>query len=505
MTQAIQNETRSVRDMLISAKVLAKDGKATESPCKTCRVPVWVSFFFDGTGNNKDADATTLNQSNVVALFEAHKQDAEKGIQKFYYEGLGTAFQFDKYSEYDSSKVAAAYRTKSLKGPIDLTDPQWRKQGYSETGTGKQGKLGLGFALGIQQRLQKAIFELVAYLDRIYQQNGITEINVSAFGFSRGATEARIFMNWLQYAPNVTSQGAGNAKKLFYRGKPLNAKFLGIFDTVESIGNAAQNKNPQLYRTRIEDYIEHSMHLVASLEMRQSFPLTPTGRPSANKVKELIHDQQVYPGAHSNVGGGYQPMEQGRNLGLSRITLHNMFNRASAYGLKFSTLKELNSLPERKIIYTKFYAFNSQWQQDLNNFMVYVKGGSSFEQQMQSQLALYHQWIREGGYARFIHRKTRERIGRKEKITAITKINDGLFENIRQILNVYAPEGARPYDIIRNRENKSTLPKEVIHYFENYVCDSVGGFALWANDFQALLSDGKAPNYLISRGIVRPT
>ena len=28
MTQAIQNETRSVRDMLIAAKALAKDGKA---------------------------------------------------------------------------------------------------------------------------------------------------------------------------------------------------------------------------------------------------------------------------------------------------------------------------------------------------------------------------------------------------------------------------------------------------------------------------------------------
>lgn len=503
MTQAIQNETRSVRDMLISAKVLAKDGKATESPCKTCRVPVWVSFFFDGTGNNKDADATTLNQSNVVALFEAHKQEAEKGIQKFYYEGLGTAFQFDKYSEYDSSKVANGAR--GLKGPIDITDPQWRKQGYSETGTGKQGKMGLGFALGIQQRLQKAIFELVAYLDRIYQQNGITEINVSAFGFSRGATEARIFMNWLQYAPNVTSQGTGNAQKLFYRGKPLTAKFLGIFDTVESIGMAAQNKAPQIYRTRIESYVEHSMHLAASLEMRQSFPVTPTGRPSANNVKELIHDQQVFPGAHSNVGGGYMPMEQGRNLGLSRITLHAMFNRATAYGLKFFTIHELEKSKAKNIIFRNFYTFNPQWQQDLNNFMAHVKGSSSFEQQMQSQLALYHQWIREGGYARFIHRKTRERIGRKEKITAITKINDGLFENIRQILNVYAPEGARPYDIIRNRENKSTLPKEVIHYFENYVCDSVGGFALWANDFQALLSDGKAPNYLIPRGIVRPT
>lgn len=76
--------------------------------------------------------------------------------------------------------------------------------------------------------------------------------------------------------------------KIILSGKPLKAKFLGIFDTVESIGNAAQNKNPELYRTRIEDYIEHSMHLVASLEMRQSFPLTPTGKPTANTVKDLF-------------------------------------------------------------------------------------------------------------------------------------------------------------------------------------------------------------------------
>ncbi|MFI8145598.1 T6SS phospholipase effector Tle1-like catalytic domain-containing protein [Acinetobacter sp. ABJ_C5_2] len=504
MTQAIQNETRSVRDMLIAAKVLAKDGKATESPCKTCRVPVWVSFFFDGTGNNKAADAATLNQTNVVALFEAHKQEPEKGIQKFYYEGIGTQFEFDKYSEVDTSKISAAAR--GLNGKkIDITDPEWRKKGYSETGTGIVNIFRAGFAYGIQQRLQKAIFELIAYLDQIYTQKGITEINLSAFGFSRGAAEARIFMNWLEYAPNVTTQGAGSSKKLFYRGKPIKIKFLGIFDTVESIGNAGQNKNPQSYRTRIEDYIEHSMHLVASLEMRQSFPLTPTGKPTATTVKGLVHDQKVYPGVHSNVGGGYMPMEQARNLGLCRITLHVMYNRACAYGLKFFTLNELSSLKQRKATFTKFYAFDSKWQQDLNNFMAHVKGGTSFEQQMQGQIALYHQWIREGGYARFIHRKTRERIGRKEKITAITKLNDGLFENIRQALNVYVPEGARPYDVVKGTDRKSTLPKEVIYYFENYVCDSVGGFIKQASDYQAILTDMKAPNFLIPRGIAKPT
>ncbi|WP_353143451.1 T6SS phospholipase effector Tle1-like catalytic domain-containing protein [Acinetobacter pragensis] len=503
MTQAIQNETRSVRDMLIAAKALAKDGKATENPCKTCRIPVWVSFFFDGTGNNMNADAATLNQSNVVALFQAHKQDPETGMQKFYYEGLGTEFEFKEYSVIDTAKISAGARR--IQGSIDTADPKWRKRGYGETGAGLQGKLGLGVALGIKQRLQKAIFELVDYLEKIYKNKGITEINVSAFGFSRGATEARIFMNWLQFAPNVTSQGAGNCKKLFYRGKPLTAKFLGIFDTVESIGNAAENKNPQLYRTRIEDYVEQSMHLVASIEMRQSFPLTPTGKPIPKNVKELKHDQQAYPGAHSNIGGGYCPMEQARNLGLSRITLNTMFNRALAYGLKFHTLKELSSSPQRKIVYQNFYVLDAQWKQDLNKFMAHVKTGPSLEQQMKGQLALYHQWIREGGYARFIQRKVNEKYGRTGKISLITKTNDNLFENIRQALNVYAPKGATPYDVLKKTDIKSSLPMEVIHYFENYVCDSVGGFIVGASDFKAILSDGEKPEYFIQRGIETST
>ena len=499
MTQAIQNETRSVRDMLIAAKALAKDGKAVENPCKTCRVPVWVSFFFDGTGNNMKVDGSTLSQSNVVALFQAHKQNPETGMQKFYYEGLGTAFEFKEYSAIDTAKISAGSR--GIQGQIDTTDPKWRKTGYEESG----GAAGLGFALGIQQRLQKATFELVDYLEQLYKNKGITEINVSAFGFSRGATEARIFMNWLQYAPNVTSQGSGSSKKLFYRGKPLKAKFLGIFDTVESIGMAAQNKNPELYRTRIEDYIEQSMHLVASIEMRQSFPLTPTGKPIPKDIKTLKHDQQVFPGAHSNVGGGYSPMEQSRNLGLSRITLNMMFNRALAYGLKFHTLKEMNSSPQRKTIYNNFYNLDPQWQKDLNMFMSHVKSGQSLEQQMKGQLALYHQWIREGGYARFIHRKVSEKYGRTGKISPITKKNDNLFENIRQALNVYVPKGATPYDVMKKTDIKSSLPKEVIHYFENYVCDSVGGFILSASDFKAILSDGRKPDYFIQRGIVKPT
>lgn len=150
-----------------------------------------------------------------------------KWYRKFYYEGLGTQFRFDKYSVVDSGKITAAAR--SLQGrKIDITDAEWRKQGYSESGKGVQGALGLGVALGIKQRLQKAIFELVDYLDKIYTQKGITEINISAFGFSRGATEARIFMNWLQHAPNVTTQGTGSGKNYFI-GETFKSKVFRYF------------------------------------------------------------------------------------------------------------------------------------------------------------------------------------------------------------------------------------------------------------------------------------
>ena len=87
----------------------------------------------------------------------------------------------------------------------------------------------------------------------------------------------------------------------------------------------------------------------------------------------------------------------------------------------------------------------------------------------------------------------------------IYKTPDNLFENIRQALNVYVPKGATPYDVMKKTDIKSSLPKEVIHYFENYVCDSVGGFILSASDFKAILSDGRKPDYFIQRGIVKPT
>ena len=55
---------------------------------------VRVSFFFDGTGNNLDADVGNDEHSNVARLFRAHPdKDPGRGIFGYYIPGIGTRFK----------------------------------------------------------------------------------------------------------------------------------------------------------------------------------------------------------------------------------------------------------------------------------------------------------------------------------------------------------------------------------------------------------------------------
>ena len=56
--------------------------------------------------------------------------------------------------------------------------------------------------------------------------------NLSVFGFSRGAAEARAFCNWM-----VDLCESGDGGNAFY-SVPLRFQFLGLFDTVASVGLA---------------------------------------------------------------------------------------------------------------------------------------------------------------------------------------------------------------------------------------------------------------------------
>ncbi|WP_423368407.1 T6SS phospholipase effector Tle1-like catalytic domain-containing protein [Burkholderia sp. LMG 32019] len=155
-------------------------------------------------------------------------------------------------------------------------------------------------------------------------------IRLYVFGFSRGSAEARTFSNWLPDALDNFN----------LCGVPVSYEFLGIFDTVASVG-IAQGAAPTLFDGHggwgrgqlmaVPPYVRRCVHMVAAHEPRGSFPLDLIDRSADGRV------EIVYPGVHSDVGGGYAPAEQGRGRDdsdkLSQVPLLDMYREARKAGV----------------------------------------------------------------------------------------------------------------------------------------------------------------------------
>ncbi|AMR80603.1 T6SS phospholipase effector Tle1-like catalytic domain-containing protein [Cupriavidus nantongensis] len=168
----------------------------------------------------------------------------------------------------------------------------------------------------------------------------IKRIRLHVFGFSRGAAQARVFCNWLRDACDA------NGDKLSLCGIPVQVDFLGLFDTVASAGIAQSMMETMAsghgawaqkrwLRIPGPDLVKRCVHLVSSHEVRGSFPLDSA---QGGNVEEF-----VYPGVHSDLGGGYEPGEQGRgcrangtpddSAKLSQIPLAHMYREAVIAGV----------------------------------------------------------------------------------------------------------------------------------------------------------------------------
>jgi hypothetical protein len=337
-----------------AAAVACSAGNATLG----CQQRITLSIFFDGTGNNLDADTHTEEHSNVARLFRAHPLDDDKRlVYARYVPGLGTYFK-------------------------DIGDP-------GGTGTGR----GAG-AYG-QERLDWAFKELGVILRDAEAQasnnkNQIMEVRLAVFGFSRGATSARAFCRELQKACvgtrgnyKVRAGALGRSGIALKGGYPIDVYFLGIFDTVASVGVplaanniAAARRNENTWRgaggvgadnltglafgepgadpspgfadghadwadgLHVADVVSQCLHVVAGHEIRNSFPLDSAlhGMSYPPGVSEM-----VCPGVHSDVGGGYRQGEGGRNAMLSRLPLRVMLNAAVKAGVPLLSLTQLSS------------------------------------------------------------------------------------------------------------------------------------------------------------------
>jgi hypothetical protein len=201
----------------------------------------------------------------------------------------------------------------------------------------------------------------------------LRKIRLSVFGFSRGAAQARAWVNLLQ------RQWGGHLA-----GLPLQIDFLGIFDTVASVGLAqsapfmdghfawASGKS-----MAVPPSVKRCAHLVAAFEVRGSFPLDSVcqGDVLPPNCKEI-----VYPGVHSDVGGGYSPNDQGRAVGpdnadsdkrkLSQISLAQMYREARMAGVPLASPKHM--LEKHK----QNFAIDPKLCEDFNAYIAATRAGT---------------------------------------------------------------------------------------------------------------------------------
>ena len=389
-----------------------------------CKQSLWFSFFFDGTGNNLVADFPSQEHTNVTRLFRAHRGDAylgsvhskgpndATGIFRIYVPGIGTYFS-------------------------EVNDPGGDEWGL---GIGYYGQNRLDWAKKQFDQLMVVPISLA----KNNLANEIIEVNIAAFGFSRGAAAARAFINDFVSSRCDKDSARTNGLRLKSIKCVVHIKFLGLFDTVASVGPGASANVIKKLEVRaplavkiasryaafpdskpgalafshkgvpgaepaagtfnghagfggkmfIPDEVENVYHFIAGHEFRNSFPVDSISVydektntiPSRKNFYEYVHG-----GVHSDVGGGYSPGEGGKNeapetkLGL--VFLWKMYSFALGAGVPL--------LAES--------AWNLDNKSDFNiskkllaDYEYYLKktgaGNLSVGEQIRAHMKLYYQW-----------------------------------------------------------------------------------------------------------------
>lgn len=211
--------------------------------------------------------------------------------------------------------------------------------------------VGLGLAFG--RGLQANIIAAYRFLMRHHEPGD----SVYIFGFSRGAYTARVLAAVLHqvgllrpelddlvpYAVQLTAEiddlkgvelkrrwgtcddfRASFARPGLEPGRRFSVHFLGLFDTVSSVGWVWEpSAHPYTARNPSVRHVRHAI----SLDERRSFFRQNrwSSRPGPTDVSEVW-----FPGVHSDIGGGYPP----DGADLWRISLDWMLAEAASCGLE---------------------------------------------------------------------------------------------------------------------------------------------------------------------------
>ena len=245
----------------------------------------------DGINTAKYSNVAILHslyQALSVEALKNERNSAEVKVFNIYVEGAGTD------AIYDGGIISKVYN--------------WRG---SVSGKGHS---------GVSQLVCKAVAMVKTRLGCYKGEESNTELHFDVFGFSRGATCARLFSYLAvrgkneilpceeEFKDSMASDSFKSGALQFLDKslyKSVTVDFLGLFDTVSSIGAISE----KTYKNNVTDYglfsptldgVKSTFQLCAMDEFRSHFALTDIGKVIKGQNAEVF-----IPGCHSDVGGGY--------------------------------------------------------------------------------------------------------------------------------------------------------------------------------------------------------
>ncbi|MEQ6341029.1 MAG: DUF2235 domain-containing protein [Gammaproteobacteria bacterium] len=331
-----------------------------------------------------DADLGKLEHSNVVRLYRVHPKDNDiTGTYRIYVPGIGTYFKEvgDKGGTITGNGFGAERKKRldwALKQFDDKLAPHLARAFIRDFIAKRCTQIGAGLQLKqgkcpLRVRFM-GLFDTVASVGAPMSANNLSVTRTDRMTV---ANAARAIGGAFEYAVTKASPKTLRAVDIAF-GAPGADPAPGIAD---GHGDWADGLH-------IPPAVEQAVHFVAAHEVRNSFPVDSVcdGGIKPGNCKEM-----VYPGVHSNVGGGYRPGEEGKsgyaNQMLSQIALRHMYDEALDMGAPF--------LPEKA------------WQQDnkddfdtsnalkerYNHYMSLAGwGGKSLGKTMNAHMAVYHAW-----------------------------------------------------------------------------------------------------------------
>ncbi|MBT8379277.1 MAG: DUF2235 domain-containing protein [Ignavibacteria bacterium] len=258
---------------------------------------------------------------------------------------------WNKPEQKDRDRVSPSNVVKIARA-LDVYDADGLEQRrFYDRGVGTEGGLLIKLAggmtgLGISQNIK----DLYQFLINNYEN----EDKVYCFGFSRGAYTVRSLSGLIDKCGLLKKEFSNKIKKAYrlYKKRKLTADsqeiiefknkycvlckihFLGVWDTVGSLGlpipglRLLTRPFYKFHNEKLSPVVQNAFQALAIDEQRKHF--TPSiwkkeGVQSYQTIKQVW-----FPGAHTNIGGGYV------DAGLSDIAFLWMKSKAEECGLKFS-------------------------------------------------------------------------------------------------------------------------------------------------------------------------